>query len=48
MWKEKGEKLRKKKDFVHNVFTFGVKLSKSQFSTDIYFIMQEKKVTTDI
>lgn len=41
--REREEKLRKRQDFLQNIFIFGVKLSKSQFSTEINFIMQENK-----
>lgn len=36
-------KIEKRQDFLQNIFTFGVKLSKSPFSAEIKFIIQEKK-----
>lgn len=39
-------KFEKRQDFLQNIFTFGVKLSKSPFSAEIKFIMQEIKLKT--
>lgn len=44
----KREKLRKRQGFWQNIFTLGVKFSKSQFSTVINVIMQENKLSGDI
>lgn len=44
--RERGKIGEKSKIFVQNILTFGVKLSRSPFSGEIKFIMQENRLKT--